>query len=104
MYRRFAVPFIGAVILSAAFPGFFGVALADDDSTEVFATAKAVNAKELDRQRGAGLDSEAPTLAAENEVAVILWDELKQRVGGGQIVLDTGTANNLTSTITGTTQ
>lgn len=104
MYRRFALPFIGAVLLVTALTGFSGVALADGDSSVVFASAAAVNAKELDRQRGAGLDAAAVTFAATDEVAVILWDELKQRGGTGHVVMDSGTANSLTSTISGAAQ
>lgn len=90
-----ASSFVIAVILP------FGAATAGEQvaSTGFIAGAKAVNAEELAKERGAGLDAQPDgtrTVAA--KLGVTLWDEFKQRKADSGIQ---GLGSNVTITING---
>ena len=68
--------------------------------------APALNDQELNRERGAGLDDEgAVSFGGGDNLAVILWDELKRTGGGngesGSASYDRGVGSSLSSTISG---
>ncbi len=68
--------------------------------------APALSDQELNRERGAGLDDEgAVSFEDGDNLAVILWDELKRTGGGngesGSMSYDRGVGSSLSSTISG---
>jgi len=68
------------------------------------AGAPPVSPQELDKNRGAGLDSGEISASESDQLAVILWDELKPPKSGATVSFDGGLETNLTSNITGTMQ
>ena len=71
------------------------------DKASGFALAVALEADELAKNRGAGLDSAMPEQEAEGPVAVILWDEFKRPPAGGTVRVDSGIGTSFTSSISG---
>ncbi len=68
--------------------------------------APALSDQELNRERGAGLDDEGTVSFEDGDnLAVILWDELKRSGGGngdsGSTSYNLGVGSNLSSTISG---
>lgn len=64
----------------------------------------ALSDRELSEQRGTSLEAEAPLLSdSGDDLAVILWDELKRNGNGGISATssDNGVDSTLSSTITG---
>jgi len=98
---------VGNVVNDSYWPSVwdFAVTPAEEPQT-TFSVQKfglsPVAAGELDRERGAGLEAQAPAVIDDGDLAVILWDEFRRPPGtGGNTSYSGGNGSTLGSSING---